>query len=37
MSPTVVPIFGDGWLCAGIFFEIGNDVSDFCDILECFN
>ena len=37
MSPAVVPISGVGWFCAGIFVEIVNDVSDFGDILECFD
>ena len=35
MSPAVVPISGVGWLCAGIFVEVGNDSSEFEDILEC--
>ena len=29
MSPAVVPIFSVGWLRAGIFFEVGNDGSEF--------
>ena len=36
-SPAVVPISGVGWLCAGIFVEVGNDGSKSCDILECFD
>ena len=35
MSPSVVPISGVGWLCAGIFVEFGNDGSEFGNILEC--
>ena len=34
MSPEVVPIYGVGWLCTGIFFEVGNGGSEFGDILE---
>ena len=37
MSPAVVPISGVEWLCAGIFVEFGNDISEFGDILECFD
>ena len=37
MSPVVVPISGVGWICAGIFVEIGNDGSKFGDIIECFD
>ena len=37
MSPEVLPIYGVGWLCAGIFVEVRNDGSDFGDILECFD
>ena len=37
MSPAVVPIYGVGWLCAGIFVEVGNDGSEFGDIQECFD
>ena len=35
MSPAVVPIYGVGWICDGIFVEIGQGGSDFGDILEC--
>ena len=31
--PEVVPISGVGWLCARIFVEVGNDCSEFGDIL----
>ena len=37
MSPVVVPISGIGWHCDGIFVLLGNDGSDFGDILECFD
>ena len=37
MSPSVVPITGVGWICAGVFVDIGNDGSEFGDILECFD
>ena len=37
MSLAVVPISGAGGLCAGIFVEVGNDGSEFGDILECFD
>ena len=35
MSPEVVPIYGVGCLCAGIFVEVGNGGSEFGDTLEC--
>ena len=34
MSPEVVPTSGVGWHCTEIFVEIGNDGSEFGDILE---
>ena len=37
MIPAVVPISGVGWICAGIFVEVGNDSSEFGEILECFD
>ena len=37
MIPAVVKISGVGWLCAGIFVEVGNDGSEFGNILECFD
>ena len=36
MSPVVVPISGVGWICAGIFVDVGNDGSEFGEILEYF-
>ena len=37
MSPSVVPKTGVGWICAGVFVDVGNDGSEFGDILECFD
>ena len=37
MSPAVVSIYGFGWLCAGVFVLVGNDGSEFGNILECFD
>ena len=37
MSPAVVPIYGVGWPCTGIFVEIGQGGSEFGDILKCFD
>ena len=37
MSPAVVPICSVGWICARIFVEIDQGVSEFGDILECFD
>ena len=37
MSPAVVPIYVVGWLCAGIFVDIGQGGSEFGDIFECFD
>ena len=37
MNTAVVPIYDVRWLCAGIFVEVGNDGSEFGDILECFD
>ena len=37
MRPAVVPIYGVGWLCAGIFVEIVQGGSEFGDILDCFD
>ena len=37
MSPALVPVSGVGWICDEIFVQVGNDSSDFGDILECFD
>ena len=37
MSPEIVSISGFGWLFAGGFVKVGNDGSEFGDILEFFN
>ena len=37
MGPEVVTIFDDRWLCAVIFVEIGYGVSEFRDVLKCFD
>ena len=37
MSPAVVLISCVGWLCIGIFVDIGQGGSEFGDILECFD
>ena len=36
MRPAVVPIYGAGWPCAGIFVDIGQGCSEFCDVLQYF-
>ena len=36
-SPAVVPISGAEQLCAGVFVYVGDDVSEFGNILECFD
>ena len=35
MSPSIMPISGVGRLCTGVFVWVGNDGSEFGDILEC--
>ena len=37
ISSVVMPIYGGGWPCAGIFVEIGQGGSEFCNVLKCFD
>ena len=37
VGPAVVPNPGVGWSCTVISVEIGEGVSEFCDVLQCFD
>ena len=37
VGPEVVPNPGAGWTCTVIFVDIGEEGSDFRDVLQCFD